>query len=187
MGDEQNEADELYAIEEKLRLMYGEKAYQRITEDEWWKYDYCQRRKKLEKQIERQRKTTIKPLIFPSALVDKKIVTKINRKNGQRSRRLMDKLSRRFALEDMGPIDNVMHVVTKMSWHYHHAHIWAVATYPGVTSQELTDHLALISTNHRMVFRRLNNDLYHLGWQFVSCQVGAQNEPWGWYLEKFER
>lgn len=39
MGDEQNEADELYAIEEKLRLMYGEKAYQRITEDEWWKYD----------------------------------------------------------------------------------------------------------------------------------------------------
>lgn len=50
MGDEQNEADELYAIEEKLRLMYGEKAYQRITGDEWWRYDYCQRRKKLEKQ-----------------------------------------------------------------------------------------------------------------------------------------
>ncbi|WP_324034774.1 hypothetical protein [Aeromonas caviae] len=65
MGDEQNEADELYAIEEKLRLMYGEKAYQRITEDEWWKYDYYQRRKKLERQIERQRKTIIKPLIFP--------------------------------------------------------------------------------------------------------------------------
>lgn len=115
MGDEQNEADELNAIEEKLRLMYGEKAYQRITEDEWWKYDYYQRRKKLEKQIERQRKTIIKPLIFPSALVDQKIVTKINRKNGQRSRRLMDKLSRRFALEDMRPIDNVTHVVTKMS------------------------------------------------------------------------
>lgn len=26
MGDEQNEADELYAIEEKLRLMYGDRA-----------------------------------------------------------------------------------------------------------------------------------------------------------------
>lgn len=50
MGDEQNEADELYAIEEKLRLIYGEKAYKRITENEWWMYDYCQRRKKLEKQ-----------------------------------------------------------------------------------------------------------------------------------------
>jgi len=35
-----------------------------------------------------------------------------------------------------------------------------------------------------MVFRRLNNDLYLVGWQFVSCQVGAQNKPWGWYLEK---
>ncbi|WP_290436706.1 hypothetical protein [Aeromonas caviae] len=168
MGDEQNEADELYAIEEKLRLMYGEKAYQRITEDEWWKYDYYQRRKKLERQIERQRKTIIKPLIFPSALVDQKIVTKINRKNGQRSRRLMDKLSRRFALEDLRPIDCVEHLIIKMCWHPHRAHIWAVATYPGVTSQQLTDYVGVPSSNHRMVFRRLNNDLYHLGWQFVS-------------------
>ncbi|QJT20159.1 hypothetical protein E4184_00815 [Aeromonas media] len=51
-------------------------------------------------------------------------------------------------------------------------------------SQQLTNCLGLISSNHRMVFRRLNNDLYHVSWQFVSCQVGAQNEPWGWYLER---
>ncbi|MFQ2739963.1 hypothetical protein ACK3Y8_15150 [Aeromonas caviae] len=184
MGDKDNEENELYKIEEKLRLLYGEKACQRITGNEWWRYDYCQRRKKLEKQIERQRKTIIKPLVFPSFLVDKKIMANINRKNGQRSRWLMNKLSRRFALENMGPIDNVMHIVTKMSWHLHHAHIWAVATYPGVTSQQLTDNLGVASSNHRMVFRRLNNDLFHLGWQFVSCQVDAQNEPWGWYLEK---
>lgn len=117
MGDEQNGADDLYAIEERLRLLYGEKAYQRITGDEWWRYDYCQRRKKLEKQIERHRKTIIKPLLLPSTFADKKTVAKKNRQNGQRSRWLMRKLSRRFALENMGPIDNVMHVVTKMSWH----------------------------------------------------------------------
>ena len=86
MGDEQNEADELYAIEEKLRLIYGEKAYKRITENEWWMYDYCQRRKKLEKQIERHRKTIIKPLLFPSIFADQKTVVKKNRQNGQRSR-----------------------------------------------------------------------------------------------------
>lgn len=184
MGDEQNEADELYAIEEKLRLMYGEKAYQRITGDEWWRYDYCQRRKKLEKQIERHRKTIIKPLLFPSIFADQKTVAKKNRQNGQRSRWFLEKSSRIFALEDLRPIDCVEHLIIKMCWHPHRAHIWAVATYPGVTSQQLTNCLGLISSNHRMVFRRLNNDLYHVSWQFVSCQVGAQNEPWGWYLER---
>jgi len=176
MSAKNNENNEWGVIEEKLRLMYGEKAYQRITEDEWWRYDYCQRRNKLEKQIERQRKTIIKPLIFPSVLVDKKIVTNINRKNGQRSRWFMEKFSRIFSLEDLRPIDCVAHLIIKMSWHPHRAHIWAVATYPGVTSQQLTDYVGVASSNHRMVFRRLNNDLYHLGWQFVSCQVGAQND-----------
>ncbi|MFM1680962.1 hypothetical protein [Aeromonas salmonicida] len=184
MSAEENEENEWHAIEESLRLMYGDNAYQRMTEDEWWRYDYCGRRKKLERQIERQRITIVKPLVFLSIFADPKTVAKINRQNGQRSRWLMDKLSRRIALEDMGPIDNVTHVVTKMSWHPHHAHIWAVATYPGVTSQQLTDYVGVASSNHRMVFRRLNNDLYHVGWQCVSSPIGYKNEPWGWYLEK---
>ena len=106
------------------------------------------------------------------------------RQNGQRSRWFMDKFSRIFSLEDLRPIDCVEHLIIKMCWHPHRAHIWAVATYPGVTSQQLTDYVGVPSSNHRMVFWRLNNDLYHLGWQFISCQAGFQNEPWGWYLEK---
>ncbi|WP_429169041.1 hypothetical protein [Aeromonas rivipollensis] len=184
MSAKNNENNEWSVIEEKLRLMYGDESFQRITEDEWWKYYYCERRKKLDKQIARQRNTIVKPLMFPSIFTDQKAVAKINRQNGQRSRWLMNKLSRRFALEDMGPIDNVMHVVTKMSWHPHHAHIWAVATYPGVTSQQLTDYVGVANSNHRMVFRRLNNDLYHVGWQCISSPIGYKNEPWGWYLEK---
>lgn len=184
MGDKQNEADERRIIEAKLRRMYGDKAYQYMTEDEWWWHDYYERRKKLEKQIKRQRIKVIKPLMFPSIFADRKTVEKKNRQNGQRSRWLMRKFSRQSSLKCLGPIECVVDLVAKLSRHPHHAHIWAVANYPGVTSQQLTDDLDIVSSNHRMVFRRLNNDLYHLGWQFVSCPVGVQNEPWGWYLEK---
>ena len=184
MSAEQNEKDEWRAIEEELRLMYGDEAFLRMTEDEWWRYEYCERRKKLAKQIERQRKTIVKPLVFPPIFADQKTVMKKNRQNGQRSRWFMNKFSRRFALEDLRPIDCVEHLIIKMCWHPHRAHIWAVATYPGVTSQQLTNCLGLISSNHRMVFRRLNNDLYHVGWQCISSPIGYKNEPWGWYLEK---
>lgn len=184
MNDAQNEADEWHAIEEELRLIYGYEAFQHITEDEWWKYNFCKRRKKLEEQIKRQKIKVIKPLMFPSFLADRKTVVKQNRKNGQRSRWLMRKFSRQSSLKRLVPIECAADLVAKLSRHPHHAHIWAVANYPGVTSQQLTDDLDIVSSNHRMVFRRLNNDLYHLGWQFVSCPVGAQNEPWGWYLEK---
>lgn len=184
MGDEQNEADEWRAIEEKLHLMYGDEAFQRMTEDESWRHGYCERRKKLEKQIECQKITIIKPLEFPSFFGDQQTVTKNNRQYGQRSRWFIDDYSRILALENLRPIDCVADLITKLSWHSHYTHILAVATYPGVTSQQLTDCLGIVSANHRMVFRRLNNDLYHVGWQFVSCQIGDQNEPWGWYLEK---
>ncbi|MNG97268.1 hypothetical protein D3C79_563760 [compost metagenome] len=184
MGDEQNEEDEWHAIDEKLRLMYGNNAFQRMTEDEWWRHDYCDRRKKLEEQIKRQKIKVIKPLMFPSIFADRKTVEKQNRKNGQRSRWLMKKFSQQASLKRLGPIECVTDLMAKLSWHPHLDHIWAVATYPGVTSQQLTDCLGVTSSNHRMVFWRFNNDLYHLGWQFVSCQAGAQNEPWGWYLEK---
>ncbi|WP_324033387.1 hypothetical protein [Aeromonas caviae] len=66
MNDEQNEADEWHAIEEELRLIYGSDAFQHIIKDEWWKYNFCERRKKLEEQIKRQKIKVIKPLMFPS-------------------------------------------------------------------------------------------------------------------------
>ncbi|MFQ2220378.1 hypothetical protein ACK32O_16280 [Aeromonas enteropelogenes] len=182
MRVEQN--DKWHTIEAELRLNYGNEGLRCIIEDPRWRHYYCERRKKLNKQIARHRKFFIKTLVYPSPLDDPKKRKTKNRKNGQRSRRMMSKFSRQFALERLAPIDNVADLVSKLSWHLHQTHIWAVATYPGVTSTELTDCLGILSSNHRMVFRRLNNDLYHLGWQFVSCQVGAQNEPWGWYLEK---
>ena len=40
MSAEQNEKDEWRAIEEELRLMYGDEAFLRMTEDEWWRYEY---------------------------------------------------------------------------------------------------------------------------------------------------
>lgn len=184
MSAENNDKNDWCVIDEKLRHMYGDKAYQYMTENEWWRHDYCERRNKLERQIERQRKTIIKPLVFPSMFADQKTVTKKNRQNGQRSRWLMKKFSRQSSLKRLGPVDCVADLVTKLSRHPHHAHIWAVANYPGITSQQLTDELDIVSSNHRMVFRRLNNDLYHIGWQFVSSPVGFENEPWGWYLEK---
>lgn len=184
MDTEKSKENEWQAIEKKLLLMYGDKAYQRMTENEWWRYDYCERRKKLEKQIERQKKIIVNPLIFPTIFDDQKAVAKKNRQSGQRSRWFMNKFSRIYALENLRPIDCVEQLISKMSWHSHHRHILAVATYPGVTSQQLTDCMGLTSSNHRMVFRLMNNDLYHVGWQFVSCQVGFKNEPWGWYLEK---
>ncbi|MFQ2541405.1 hypothetical protein ACK30C_18215 [Aeromonas caviae] len=113
MGDKQNEANEWGAIEEKLRLMYGDEAFQRMVEDEWWRYDYCERRKKLEKQIERQRKTIIKPLVFPSIFAVQKTVARKNRQNGQRSRWLMKKFSRQSSLKRLGAIECVADLVTK--------------------------------------------------------------------------
>lgn len=184
MSAKNNENNEWSVIDEKLRLMHGDESFQRMTEEEWWKYYYFERRKKLDKQIARQRNTIVKPLMFPSIFTDQKTVAKINRQNGQRSRWFMEKFSRIFSLEDLQPIDCVAHLIIKMSWHPHHAHIWAVATYPGVTSQQLTDYVGVASSNHRMVFRRLNNDLYHVGWQCISSPIGYKNEPWGWYLEK---
>ncbi len=187
MSAEENDNNKWHTIEKKLLLMYGEKAYRRMTEDDQWKHRYCERRRKLEKQIvrlARQKMTIVKPLIFPSIFDDQKTVTKKNRQNGQRSRWFTDNLSRQFALKNLQPVDCVGDLITKMSWHPHHNHILAVATYPGVTSQQLTECLGLTSSNHRMVFRRLNKDLYHVGWQFVSCQIDFENEPWGWYLEE---
>ncbi|MGL6515982.1 hypothetical protein [Aeromonas caviae] len=184
MSVKNNENSECGVIDEKLRLMHGDESLQRMTEDEWWKYYYFERRKKLDKQIAHQRNTIVKPLMFPSIFTDQKTVAKINRQNGQRSRWFMEKFSRIFALEDLRPIDCVAHLIIKMSWHPHHAHIWAVATYPGVTSQQLTDYVGVASSNHRMVFRRLNNDLYHVGWQCIPSPIGYKNKPWGWYLEK---
>jgi hypothetical protein len=182
MSDEKNE--KWHTIEEELRLIYGDEGCEFIIEGPWWQHDYCERRKKLKKQIARHSVTVIKTLASPSLCDDPKTVTTKNRKNGQRSRRMMSKFSRQFALERLAPIDSAADLVSKLFWHPHQAHIWAVATYPGVTSLELTDYLGILSSNHRMVFRRLNNDLYHLGWQFVSSPIGYKNEPWGWYLEK---
>ncbi|WP_429154975.1 hypothetical protein [Aeromonas media] len=182
MSDEQNK--KWHVIEEELLLMYGDEGFRFITEEPWWRHDYCERRNKLKKQIVRHQRTVIKTLAFPSIFDGPKTVKTKNRQNGQRSRRMVSKFSRQFALERLAPIDNAADLVSKLSWHLHQTHIWAVATYPGVTTTELTDCLGILSSNHRMVFRRLNNDLYHLGWQFVSCQVSAQNAPWGWYLEK---
>jgi len=184
MDIEQSEENEWEVIEETLRFIYGDKAYQRITSNSWWREAYYERREKLEKQIERQKITRIKPLLYAPIGASQEKLERINRKNGQRSRWFMAKFDRIFALERMGRIDCVERLLAKMSWHPHWAHIWAVANYPGVTSQQLTDNLSVSSSNHRMVFRRLNNDLYRVGWQFVSSYVTAENESWGWYLEK---
>ncbi|EOD3545177.1 hypothetical protein ACRDE1_002753 [Cronobacter sakazakii] len=184
MDTEGNNEYDWGIIEKNIRRIYGNKAYRRITEDEWWRYKYCERRKMLKKQLARKKNFVAKSLAFSSFHDDPNTVVKKNRRNGQRSRWNIDRFSRRIYIEDLGSLDTVAHLLTKMSWHPHHSYIFAVALYPGVTSKQLAEHLGMTSSNHRMVFRRLNNDLYLVGWQFVSCQLNAQNKPWGWYLEK---
>lgn len=184
MDLEQNNEQDWLIIEDELRLIYGEAGYQQIIADNRWRHAYCERRKKLEKQLIWQRVNVAKRMLTVPIFADKKTAEKINRKNAQRARRLVDKLCRMVGLEELNPIDSAAQLVRKMAWHPHHAHIWAVATYPGITIDQLTDCLGITSTNHRMVFRRLNNDLHRVGWLIVSSQIGPQNEPWGWYLEK---
>ena len=105
------------------------------------------------------------------------------RKTGQQYRRTWERGERIWAIENLGPIEHLAHLVSTMAWHRHHAYILIVATHPGVTCDELTDIYDLDYPNHRMVFRRLNADLKHVGWRFVSYPRGAQNQPWGWELE----
>lgn len=96
----------------------------------------------------------------------------------------MERAERELALEDLGPIDHLAALVIAMAWHPHRAYILCVATHPGVTCDELTHDYGLTYSNHRMVFRRFNKVLGKVGWRFTSHPKGAQNEPWGWTLEK---
>ena len=154
MDTENNNEYDWGLIEKNIRRIYGNKAYRRITEDEWWKCKYLERRKKLRKQLELKRDFVVKSLLFTSFYDNPNTMVKKNRRNGQRGRWNIDRFSRRIYIKDLGSLDTVAHLLTKMSWHPHHSYIFAVALYPGVTSQQLADYLGMTNSNHRMVFRR---------------------------------
>lgn len=146
-------------------------------------------RLKLQAQLERQSKRLQKLCKQPPGVEP---ITKYRNAwprflGGQRSRRLMERAERELALEDLGPIDHLAALVIAMAWHRHCAYILCVATHPGVTCDELTDDYGLAYSNHRMVFRRFNKVLAKVGWRFASYPKGAQNEPWGWTLEKIPK
>ena len=109
------------------------------------------------------------------------------RKSAQSNRRFFERAERNMAIEQLGPIPHLAHLVVAMGWHRHHLHILIVATQPGVTCPELSETYGLHYPNHRMIFRRLNRDLQKINWRFVSYPIGAQNEPWGWWLENIDQ
>ena len=108
------------------------------------------------------------------------------RVNGQRERRRNESFMRMAHLRMMGSCDHLAKLIFVMSWHPDHIYVVIVATRAGVTTAEFTEVYGLQHSNHRMVLRRINKALQHLGWHFVAQQVGAQNEPWGWWLEKLD-
>ena len=106
------------------------------------------------------------------------------RVRGQRERRSNEWFMRMANLRMIGSCDHLAKLVYVMNWHPDHIYVVIVATHAGVTTNEFSEVYDLQHSNHRMVLRRLNKSLQHLGWRFVARQVGAQNEPWGWWLEK---
>ena len=106
------------------------------------------------------------------------------RVRGQRERRQNEWFMRMAHLRLIGSCEHLAKLVYVMNWHPDHIYVVIVATHPGVTTTELSEVYDLQHSNHRMVLRCLNKSLQHLRWRFVARQVGAQNEPWGWWLEK---
>lgn len=109
------------------------------------------------------------------------------RVRGQCERRSNEWFMRMANLRMLGSCDHLAKLIYAMNWHPDHIYVVIVATHAGVTTNEFSEVYDLQHSNHRMVLRRLNKSLQHLGWRFVSRQVGAQNEPWGWWLEKIVR